>query len=397
MGVMSKIRILSIDSIVILLLAFSAFASYGSDSMNRIALYVAIPISLVLSILRYGVGRICSYYKYFILMLLWVFISVLWAKDSTLAMRQIQQLAGVFLICSTIIIVGQNNSNIPALYVVYMFIYVSMWNYIRQNLLGVIDISDSRMEDEKLNANMVAYYTFYFTFILFILGEILKSERIKRVLSILFFLMIPASFIIALLTASRQVLLIQIPLLTVLVYVRYVKGSSIIKKVALVLFASVVLALSLDYVDSVYQQSYLALRNEKELEDDVRVQLMKDSFHVGVDHFFTGVGAGNYVKYSFDGHFSHNTFLELFANTGIIGAMLFIVMVFSFAIRQWRRYLVHKDRMFLFFFVFGVFFILDQFFYVFYTKLWLMGFFFLVATHSDNYFRLSTFNKRINN
>ena len=264
---------------------------------------------------------------------------------------------------------------------------MSVWNYARNNILGDITFGEDRLDDDKLNANMMAYYTFYVTFALFMLGEIVKKRRVNKLCRVSFLLTIPLSFIVAIYTASRQVFVIQIPLLAVLMYRRYFISA---KRLYKFLFVIAVIALSIYAIPkawSIYEDSLLRYRNvQTNLEEGVRTKLMIDSFQVGLNHFFTGVGAGNYSAYSFDGHFSHNTYLELFANTGILGIVLFIVLMVKYIKNQYRRYKATSDRMFFYFFWFGTMFALDCMFYVFYPKIWLMGFFLLVASHSESYF-----------
>ena len=52
------------------------------------------------------------------------------------------------------------------------------------------------------------------------------------------------------------------------------------------------------------------------------------AFKTGVDHFFTGVGVGNYPLYNPFGALSHNTLLEMFAEYGILGVIYFFSIFF---------------------------------------------------------------------
>lgn len=69
-----------------------------------------------------------------------------------------------------------------------------------------------RLNDAKLNANTMAYYTFYATMAAFLLSDMVQSINYRKLFKILFLAMIPISFV-AIVTASRQVLIIQIPLI----------------------------------------------------------------------------------------------------------------------------------------------------------------------------------------
>ena len=103
-------------------------------------------------------------------------------------------------------------------------------------------------------------------------------------------------------------------------------------------------------------------------------------------NFFTGVGTGCYCIVSRYGGFSHTTYIELFANTGILGSLIFIWAILNFLMTQLRRYKSTNDLLFLLFLIFGLFFAFDNFFYVFYSSVWLLGIFLLVAAHSDQHY-----------
>ena len=120
--------------------------------------------------------------------------------------------------------------------------------------------------------------------------------------------------------------------------------------------------------------------------EDARTYHIYKALSIGADNLFVGVGPGCYSTFS-NGYFSHCTYTELFANYGIFEALFYIWILSHFASVQLKRYKQYKDTQYLTFFVFGVIFIVDNFFYVFYTGMWLMAFFFLVALHSEQYYR----------
>ena len=374
--------------ICIACLYFAAFGSFFSPQWNRWGLYIALPIACVISfflnkgsiIANKHVTRLWG-------LLLWVIISVPFAKYTTLAIRELHQILGVILITFLFGILGKNRKAIPWLYFTYVVLYFSAWYYAEQNILYEISFGEDRLDDDKLNANMLAYYTFFITFLVFILGEILQSLAVRKLFRYLFFLVIPLTFWVAMFTASRQVFIIQIPFITVLLYWRYLKAAKTIYKVLFIVAVIFGLFVLFPLADSLYQGSLLQRRNSRDFESDVRVKLIVDSFIVGFNHFFTGVGAGNYPAYSFDGHFSHNTFLELFANNGIVGFVLIVRIYWLYIRDQFVRFKESRDSMYFYFCVFGLFFLLDSMFYVFYSKIWLMGFFILVMSHSELYYK----------
>lgn len=380
--------------LVVILLAYSAIAALY-PSLNRIALYIALPAAFGLTVYNSNDPKnsIKIYSGYLYSLYIFIAISVIYAQYQDVAMQHMHALLGVILLM--VIIIRQANSlrKIAFLYIVYLFLYVAMWYYIQTEIMSTIVFGLERVDDDQLNANTIAYYTFYTTFAIFAIGDIVEKPILKKASRILFLCTIPLTIYVAIATASRQVLIIQIPLQLLLLYLRYYKSASSRTRFLMVSITALIVMVSSAYVVSVFSDSYLLERAQNEaIEDDPRTLLLKDAFNVGMDHFFTGVGAGNYICYSYSKHFSHCTYTELFANNGIFGFLMYAIMLIKFLSTQVKRYKKYKDDKFLIFAVFAFIFILDNIFYVFYPFLWLMGFLVLVMSHSEVYFK----NKYLN-
>lgn len=376
--------------LVILLLLFSAFASLYSEELNRIALYGALPCAFMFSVLmNNGIQLATKYTKFIIIMYVWLACTCLWALYPDAAAFEMHAVLGCIILIFIMNASARYRKLIPWLYIIYIVWYIGAWMYANTNGLIMLDVSNEydRMNDAKLNANTMAYFTFYATFITYILGEIVNVAFLRRIIKVIFIFAIPLSFFVAIFTASRQVLLIQIPLILFLLYNRYLHKTKIVYKVVFIASAVVAVCAFLSKAQDMYDDSYLKVRNEESIKDDVRHKLMIDGINVGFDNFFKGVGAGNYVRVSFNKHFSHNTYVELFANTGIIGVSLYIYVLLLFISTQWKRYKETKDKMLLLFCLFGVIYAIDNFFYVFYIDCWLISFFTLVSTHSELYYK----------
>ena len=376
------------DYLFIASIWFCAFAGLLSDSINKLALYGVVPTLFVITFLSSRRIITNKYMNLLSALFLWILFSVLWATNIELALVQVHQILGAFILCYIFCVKGQNEKYLPGLYLSFIVLLIGDWYYAYNNMFDVMNLGVDRLNDHKLNANTFGYHTFYATFSVFILGE--WDWKIKKVLRALFLLMIPLSFITAIYTASRQILLIQTPLILLLLYGRYYKSSRLIMKLVTLIILVVTIVIFAPKVNQLYDGSTLQKRNEVEVKDDVRVKLMADAFKVGNNHFPLGVGANNYMIYSFDQHFSHNTYLELYANEGVIGVLLYVAMLGVFLKRQLTRYLKTKDLMFFYFLVAGVTFAVDGFFYVFYPYLWLISFFILIATHGETYYKKYT-------
>ena len=378
-----------INIVVVVCLCFAAAVSVNSISLNRIALYVAIPFAFLLSFFKKWKVIPNRYEGVLIAIYLWDLLSVLWAQYPESASREMHRIMGAVLLTYIMAVNGEDKGIRPYLYSVFIVLYLAAWYYANNHSLISAEASNDqeRMNDEVLNANTMAYYTFYVSFAVFIMSYIVKSGLWQRIYRVLFLCMIPVSFLVALVTASRQVLIIQMPLMLFLLYERYIKESNRVSRLIFVLLTvSIVLALGPVVVD-MYDSSYLAERSEESLTEDSRWFLLKDPISVGLENFPLGVGAGNYINYSFNQHISHCSYTELFANNGIVGLLLFCYLLAYFIKKQCSYYRTTKDRIFIVFLLFGLIFSVYQIFYVFYTDLWLMAFFILVASHSDSYYK----------
>lgn len=382
------------EILCIILLYFAASVSL-IDSLNPLALYGAIPLSFFLS---FSVGnslKTNNYLKRLLVLILWVAVTYFSAVYVEEANTQMKNLLGVFVLSMTIANLSSDKRCVPWLYGVFIILLIQAFVYANSHIMiEGFDTATDRLNDEKLNANTVAYYTFFVTFAIYELGNsfLIKNRVIANIFRLLFFAMYGVSFTVAILTGSRQVLMIQIPLLVLLTFIRYIEGASLKRKLLFVLIAAVACVASIEPITKSYDNSYLKVRSETKAKDDVRALLLQDAIKVGCQHPIMGVGPGNYVRYSFNRHFSHCTYTELFANTGVIGALIYVSLLLMFITSQWKRFWKYRDKTYLVFLVCGLIYLFDNFFYVFYVDLWLIGFFILLASHSETYFNYKKYN-----
>lgn len=369
---------------------FSAAVGLLDVSINKVALYIVLPFIFCISFMSQKSLLTNKYMNILLLLFVWILLSVLWATSLPHAIIQVNQILGSFILCYIFSVHGKKEKVLVWLYVSFLILLLGDWHYAYHNMLSVIDLGVDRLDDQKLNANTFAYHTFYATFSSFILGELNISWR--RIMRIIFLLMIPLSFFTAIFTASRQVLIIQIPLILILVYCRYFKSQSVKTKFITLLIVIISFIVYFPKAMTIYSDSKLKERNEINLREDGRTLLLKDAIMIGNQHFPLGVGANNFVVYSYNKGFSHNTYLELYVNEGIVGVALYVYLMLLFLRTQWRRFKRSKDLMYFYFFVAGFFFAVDGLFYVFYPHLWSIGFFILVATHSDAYYKYKQIN-----
>lgn len=382
------------EILCIILLYFAASVSL-IDSLNPLALYGAIPLSFLISLSVGNSLKTNNYLKRLLVLILWVAATYFSAVYVEEANNQMKNLLGVFVLSMTIANLSSDKRCVPWLYGVFIILLIQAFVYANSHIMiEGFDTATDRLNDEKLNANTVAYYTFFVTFAIYELGNsfLIKNRVIANIFRLLFFAMYGVSFTVAILTGSRQVLIIQIPLLVLLTFIRYIEGASLKRKLLFVLIAAVACVASIDPITKSYDNSYLKVRSETKAKDDVRALLLQDAIKVGCQHPIMGVGPGNYVRYSFNRHFSHCTYTELFANTGVIGTLIYVSLLLMFITSQWKRFWKYRDKTYLVFLVCGLIYLFDNFFYVFYVDLWLIGFFILLASHSETYFNYKKYN-----
>ena len=187
---------------------------------------------------------------------------------------------------------------------------------------------------------------------------------------------------ISFITASRSGLLFAV-LMPVLYWLFIFKSYKVNSETKLIL-VSILIILSLSKLYSLYNNSYLKNRVEQSLESgDSRGQLINDAITVFKEHFFTGVGPGQFYLYSFNkSSFSHNSYAEMAANLGIVGLVLLLILYVTPFIQSIRIYFANKKiakrsilKLNIYFFFF---FLLYNNFYVFYLTTFGMMFFMIV-------------------
>lgn len=370
--------------VVLALLYFWAVVNVD-ESMMSLGLYVAIPGAFILSFWCATKKLFDNiYFKIFTIFLLWFLIAWLGAEDVSIATKQMKRLLGVFLMSSAVCNLATDKRNITWLYGLYVVLFIVAINYARTHIMTVrFDIAYDRLDDERLNANVLANYTFYATFALFVLGNMMVKNIYKWLFHFLFMTMIPLSFFIAISTASRQVLLVQIPIISILLYIRYIKDASVKTKFGFIVTVCFAVLLSVNPIIDTYNNSFLKQRSETKIKDDGRFKVLSEAMDVGYENLFLGVGPGNFILHSSQRIFSHCSYTEAFANTGIVGLIIYLYLLGYFLKKQWKHYRKTKETVYLVFLSFGIIYSFYNFFYVFYSDLWLMSFFLLVAQNSN--------------
>lgn len=375
---------LSTSEIIQILCLYFVACTHYIDVWVSISLYVVLPIGFLLSLKDYHNCQMNKTFKSLICLYGWVLFCTLFSTSFDASLNELKKIVGCLMSSFMVLSFAKDLRRVYLLYFTYLLFLMSTWQYAIGHIYEAIDISSSQLDDQKLNANTFAYFTTYATFVIYMIGEI--ESKYSKLLKFLFPLTLFLSFVTAIYSASRQILVIQLPFILLLLANRYNFKSG----KGLFYFLGIIVIAVAGYMylgETIFENSYLSTRTERSIEDDTRILIAKECIQIGKDNFLFGVGPGCVAKHVSTGNFSHNTYLELFAGTGLIGMVIFISMIISFIRTQFRRYRITHDTAIMAFLIFGIIWAIDQVFYVFHTGLWLISFFVLVTAHSDVYYR----------
>ena len=249
-------------------------------------------------------------------------------------------------------------------------------NFLSDSFTMSFDYSNEleRNSNFVLNTNEYAYYSL-FAIMGWRLALLLWKQETKKIFLLVLYL---ASFImiifVALLTASRQVMLLEIPLLSFFVCLDFIRGS---KNQYMLLLFIVLIILAFPYINQIYENSYLSQRSEVSFQEDTRGRIFWLAIEQGLENPFLGIGLG---AKSF---FSHNTYTHILARTGFPSLIAFLYIMVSCVFLQLKRYKRTKLNNFLFYF--GCLFILSvgHFTYSYFNEPFMMAIIFAIIACSD--------------
>ena len=318
------------------------------------------------------------------LLVFWMVVSMSYAQNQETA-RSVILVEVACWPCSVIsYFLAQNSRNRVSIYVILVFYLIEMLLYLIFTEGATIATSnDERKSSSLVNANTLGYFSFYATFAYFLISRIKNVDRKKTLVGMIIIAFI--SLYIALVTASRQILIIQFPFIFLLV--AFLFKDAIKKNKSVLVRLAFVMAILIPLFLSLFEGSFLAERAKGNITEDNRYELILLAIAIGFQNPIFGVGPANFAQYNEWDAFSHCTYTELFACCGFPALILFLIIIFIFTSSQLSRYKKYKDEMYLYFFIFSLFFILDNFFFVFTDCLPLMEFFFFFLGHSEFYYR----------
>lgn len=280
--------------IVPLLFLFSAVV--WRSSYYILSLYVAIPLFIIYCF-RYYFSDIrgCKQWGAYVFLIVWMFLSCLVSDEPEPALRRMIPITASFLLAFSSYSITKNSKYSGIMYFSYIALlgYLLYVNISRGEFVGSFDYSNEleRKNNMKLNANDYAYYMLFATMSLKMLTDVL-GDKLRAIWKLFFYVLFMAlSFYVALLTASRQVLTLQIPLFLFIIFYDFLwtkkSGNAII---LFVIITAIIVALPI--IVDLYSNSYLATRSQVTYQEDIRSQLLQRAVDQGFTEPIFGVGLG---------------------------------------------------------------------------------------------------------
>lgn len=347
------------------------------------SLYVAIPLLIVYCFWFYKDIIFKSiYWTPYLLMIIWMYVSTAVSDTANDGFRRMVPIMASFLLSFAGYAVVRRNNNYWVIYVTYIVLlaYLIYQNFLEGGFVQSFDYSSEaeRTSSMKLNANDYAYYTLFATMSLKLFIEFFESKirNFYRVIAYIVFALL--SFYVALFTASRQVLALQLPLLAFFFFYDFMWGKK--AKVGYLFMILLLLISAIPYIDSIYSNSYLSVRSQVGFQDDVRSEILIKAIYQGLENPLFGLGIGA------DTFFSHCTYTHLFARCGLFAALCFIVILYKASMAQLKRYKFSGDRFFLLYLVFVFFIAVGNFTYSYMQEPFMMTILFVILGNSDCYY-----------
>lgn len=375
-----------VNSFVLLALLFIFLPSVVLKGLNIFSLYVITPALFLYAFIKNP--RLVFDYKpltYFTILFLWFLLTMVKSADTTLSFTELKKVLGVFLLCYIFIYFGlENIAYIHFIYFLYIVKFFVVFIYGINH--GLEEATNERFSMDELNANYYGYYGFFTVISAFFIWQGLKHiRRLKNLLPPLYIIAIFGSVMACFYAASRAGIAISLTIAAsfILIYYFYPFSKRYFWGIMLIIIVVMILVPVLNHY---YQNSFLQKRMViEDIKEESRYELISRAIQVGLQNPIFGVGPGNFIRLNDQKAFSHCSYTELFANNGIIGLLIYLIILKYFYKRNWQLYQMSQDgrKQSFYFYSFILLFTLYNFFYVFYTSLFLLAFFFLVLVHVE--------------
>ncbi len=379
------------EYVIVFAIWFAACARLTFPNLNGIALYAVIPALFLLSFMSDTQILRNRYIRSYSFLIVWTLVSCLVATDFQLAITMWVTMLGGWM-CGIVmysIPIQHPRANNLILLTYSILLGTTILYLFTSGDIVAINIKSSRLNESHVNANDISYLLF---FAVSCFGLVLIDTGLKKSLQIILYVAFFALVIwCSLITASRQILVVILPLTFVCMLLTVSNRPFSMKTIVWCVVFAIGAYWAYKYIVSdIIDNSYLAMRMEEDAKEDVRVTLIKEALAVGFSNPILGVGNANFVHYSSSGCFSHNSYLEFFANSGLPAFFVYTLMVVGFIKEQYRKYKRTNSVVFMYLLMVSLFWFVFNFFYAFQTGPWLIAYFFLLIGYSESKYQRYT-------
>lgn len=375
------IRKWNIDFIPTLLFVFAAVM--WRTQYSQLCLYVAIPAMIVYTFGFYKKSVFqCKYLKSYTIILALIVLSSMINGGGARVISMLVPIVATYLISLTLYGLTQNGNNTKMLCIAFMGLYVSI---MYATLTGEAFVADFDYDNEAerrgntiLNANQYAYFSLFAIMATrILLGYKDKLWAIAK-LGIYFILVIAACYT-ALMTASRQVLLLEIPLIAYYFYHDFLKEGKGTYKTLFIVAVIVIILYGAPLFFQYYDNSYLSVRSEAAVNEDARSSLLISAILIGLENPLFGVGLDANIS------FSHCTYTHLFSRCGAICVFMYIYMIINAILVQRKRFKYTRDSYYQVISVCLIFFAIANLFYSYIDQPYMLPILFLTIGEADKH------------
>ncbi|MFA9396900.1 MAG: O-antigen ligase family protein [Clostridiaceae bacterium] len=311
-----------------------------SSTINTFALYSLFGIGVLNVIIRLKQIKIYSYTKWYVIFIAWSVFSCLYAYDFNVAFNSIYNLLVVLGITIGIVYIIKSTNDIENIFICFslsgLILFLIM---VFTNQLS----TDSRLGNELFgNANTLALLIMISLICSFWL--IIYSKKQMKI--ICFFTILSELYMLSL-SGGRKFFVIPILFLYLILISKTNKKRQrkIIIKTIIVVFVVVVAYHIMINVPIIY--NHIGHRMESLVEallgkgqlnnsDYVRTMMIRRGWELSSLKPILGYGINNYYLISCFNTYSHNNFIELLVNLGLIGFIIYYYFYVYLLVKLWN-------------------------------------------------------------
>jgi O-antigen ligase len=305
-------------------------------------------IAFLFNSLFYGI----KFYKetiFFLLFILWSLAGYLIATSLILFLLSLGTVIQLFVLFLMISNVCTNIVNIK--YILFSFLVggcIVAYLVIRSGDYAFTEFTGQRTAGIVGNANQFALLIDGVLIILLWFFQLAKSKIFKAI----FLCPVPLCFKLVVASASRSGFLGFVIILALWYGLFYFRLT--FKKPLLALFVTVIMIgfgiyvvknLAYTMLLQRFTEARYITEGAGEASAVSRVAIMKEGIRVGIGHPIFGVGLGNYLVYNTMGKFAHNNYVEVLADTGLVGWILYYGIYYCIIVKISKLRKIMKSPM----------------------------------------------------